>query len=106
MSLISSSSNVAAGNDGPFSKNYQLVTCGNDHNAKLWEVSVVQDKCEDRPTTASITLVRVLERHSNAITCVKFSANGLYIASSGLDKTTVIWETVRSVKATKTYIEA
>ncbi|XP_043288642.1 uncharacterized WD repeat-containing protein alr2800-like [Venturia canescens] len=82
----------ATGENGPFSKLYQLATCGNDHSVKLWEVSVIQDKCEGRPTTANITLVRLLERHSNAITCVRFSSNGLYIASSGLDKTTVIWE--------------
>ena len=34
-----------------------------------------------------------MEKHSSALTCVRFSANGLYIASSGLDKRAVIWET-------------
>ncbi|XP_015187428.1 PREDICTED: WD repeat, SAM and U-box domain-containing protein 1 isoform X1 [Polistes dominula] len=77
----------------PFTKVYQLVTCGNDHNVKLWEVIVIQDKCEVQPNSATINLYRVMEKHSSALTCVKFSSNGLYIASSGLDKTAIIWET-------------
>ncbi|KAK2589010.1 hypothetical protein KPH14_001855 [Odynerus spinipes] len=77
----------------PFTKVYQLVTCGNDHNVKLWEVIVSQEKCVTQPNSASINLYRVMEKHSSALTCVRFSANGLYIASSGLDKTAIIWET-------------
>lgn len=54
----------------------------------------MQDKCDTQPITASIELCRIMEKHSSALTCVRFSSNGLYIASSGLDKTVVIWETV------------
>lgn len=75
----------------PFTKLYQLVTCGNDHYVKLWEVTVIQTKCET--SAVKINLCRVMEKHSSALTCVCFNANGLFIASSGLDKTTVIWET-------------
>ncbi|XP_015610586.1 WD repeat, SAM and U-box domain-containing protein 1 isoform X2 [Cephus cinctus] len=77
----------------PFTKLYQLVTCGNDHNVKLWEVRVVQEKCDLQPAAASIELCRVMEKHSSALTCVRFNSNGLYTASCSLDKTTVIWET-------------
>lgn len=56
-----------------------------------------QNKCETQPSTATVQLCRVMEKHSSALTCVRFSNNGLYIASSGLDKTAVIWETVKSV---------
>lgn len=85
---------IIAGNE-PYTKLYQLVSCGNDHNVKLWEVTVSQNKCETQPSTAIIQLCRVMEKHSSALTCVRFSSNGLYIASTGLDKTAVIWETVR-----------
>ncbi|EZA49221.1 WD repeat, SAM and U-box domain-containing protein [Ooceraea biroi] len=77
----------------PYTKVYQLVTCGNDHDVKLWEVTVSQNKCEAQPSVATVQLCRVMEKHSSALTCVRFSSNGLYIASSGLDKTAVIWET-------------
>ncbi|KAL7306022.1 hypothetical protein TKK_0001488 [Trichogramma kaykai] len=76
----------------PFSKLYQLLTCGNDNRVKLWEVKVMQDKAEAQPMSASIELCRVLEKHSSALTCVRFSSNGMYAASSGLDKTCVVWE--------------
>ncbi|XP_076388517.1 WD repeat, SAM and U-box domain-containing protein 1 isoform X2 [Megachile rotundata] len=74
-------------NNEPFTKLYHLVTCGNDHCVKLWQISVVQTKCEARPFVATIDLCRTMEKHSSALTCVRFSANGLYVASSGLDKT-------------------
>ncbi|XP_076678965.1 WD repeat, SAM and U-box domain-containing protein 1 isoform X2 [Andrena cerasifolii] len=77
----------------PLTKLYQLVTCGNDHEVKLWEITVVQSKREIQPFTAKIIICRIMEKHSSALTCVRFSANGLYVVSSGLDKTTVIWET-------------
>lgn len=76
----------------PYTKLYQLVTCGNDHDVKLWQVTVSQNKCEAQPSTATVQLCRVMEKHSSALTCVRFSSNGLYIASCSLDKTTVIWE--------------
>lgn len=76
-------------------KIFQLVTCGNDHYVKLWEVRVVQGKNEVFPTMATLNLTRIMEKHSSALTCVRFSSNGAYIASSGLDKTVVIWETVK-----------
>ncbi|XP_017890278.1 WD repeat, SAM and U-box domain-containing protein 1-like [Ceratina calcarata] len=78
----------------PFTKLYQLVTCGNDHNVKLWEVTVIQSKCDTSPSTAKISLSRIMEKHSSALTCVRFATNGMYIASSSLDKTAVIWETI------------
>ncbi|XP_023246958.1 WD repeat, SAM and U-box domain-containing protein 1-like [Copidosoma floridanum] len=80
-------------NNEPFAKLYQLVTCGNDNRVKLWEVKVTQDKCDTQPMSATIELCRIMEKHSSALTCVRFSNNGLYTASSGLDKTVVIWET-------------
>lgn len=78
----------------PFVKLYQLVTCGNDHYVKLWEVAVVRSKFEGQPSTGKINLCRIMERHSSALTCVCFNSNGSCVASSGLDKTAVIWETV------------
>ncbi|XP_046734061.1 WD repeat, SAM and U-box domain-containing protein 1-like [Diprion similis] len=77
----------------PFKKLYHLVTCGNDHTVKFWEVFVVQNKCETHPSIASLNLCRTMEKHSSALTCVRFNSNGSYIVSSGLDKTSVIWET-------------
>ncbi|XP_043472467.1 WD repeat, SAM and U-box domain-containing protein 1-like isoform X1 [Leptopilina heterotoma] len=77
----------------PLSKLYQLVTCGNDHSVKLWEVRVAESKCNTANSVASINLCRVLEKHSSALTCVRLSSNGMYTASCGLDKTTIIWET-------------
>ncbi|XP_076285183.1 WD repeat, SAM and U-box domain-containing protein 1 isoform X2 [Lasioglossum baleicum] len=77
----------------PFTKLYHLVTCGNDHCVKLWEVTVIQAKCQAQAFTAKINICRILEKHSSALTCVRFNSNGLYVVSSGLDKTAVIWET-------------
>ncbi|CAK9819292.1 WD repeat, SAM and U-box domain-containing protein 1 [Anthophora quadrimaculata] len=77
----------------PFTKLYQLVTCGNDHYVKLWEITTVQSKCDIEPSIAKINLCRIMEKHSSALTCVRFNANGLYIASTGLDETAMIWET-------------
>ena len=87
--------NIGSEGNEPFAKLYQLVTCGNDSRVKLWEVKVMQDKCDTQPMTATIELCRIMEKHSSALTCVRFSSNGIYTASSGLDKTVVIWETVR-----------
>ncbi|XP_023289157.1 WD repeat, SAM and U-box domain-containing protein 1 [Orussus abietinus] len=78
----------------PFTKLYQLVTCGNDHNVKIWNVHVVQEKCEQQPRTASITLNQILEKHGSTLTCTRFSTSGLYLASTSLDKTTIIWDAV------------
>ncbi|XP_076180515.1 WD repeat, SAM and U-box domain-containing protein 1 isoform X2 [Ptiloglossa arizonensis] len=80
-------------NNEPFTKLYQLVTCGNDHCVKLWEVTVIHIKSKVQSFTAKIDICRIMEKHSSALTCVRFSSNGLYIVSSGLDKTAVIWET-------------
>ncbi|XP_053982976.1 WD repeat, SAM and U-box domain-containing protein 1-like isoform X1 [Hylaeus volcanicus] len=80
-------------NNEPFTQQYQLVTCGNDHCVKLWEITVIQAKCETQPSIVKIDICRVMEKHSSALTCVRFNSNGLYIVSSGLDKTAVIWET-------------
>lgn len=77
-------------------KKYQIVTCGNDHNVKLWDITIIEGKMQNHSTTASITLVKVLEKHSSALMCVKFNFNGAYIISSGLDKSAVIWETVNA----------
>ncbi|KAH0553602.1 hypothetical protein KQX54_002629 [Cotesia glomerata] len=80
-------------NQGAIEKSYQLVTCGNDHDVKLWDVKVVEGKTQTQPITASIMLSKVFQRHSSALTCVRFSSNGAYIVSSGLDKIAVIWDT-------------
>ncbi|XP_033208709.1 WD repeat, SAM and U-box domain-containing protein 1-like isoform X2 [Belonocnema kinseyi] len=77
----------------PFAKLYQLITCGNDHIVKLWEVRVAQEKCNPKGSVASINLCRTMEKHSSALTCVRISSNGMYTASSSLDKTTIVWET-------------
>ncbi|KAG7206559.1 hypothetical protein KM043_000247 [Ampulex compressa] len=77
----------------PFGKTYRLITCGNDHAVKLWEIKVTQEKCEMQPSTVSVNPCKVMEKHSSALTCVRFSANGQYIGSTSLDKTAVIWET-------------
>ncbi|XP_057328028.1 WD repeat, SAM and U-box domain-containing protein 1-like isoform X2 [Microplitis mediator] len=96
-------------NDRIIEKTYQLVTCGNDHDVKLWDVRVAEGKTQTQPITASISLVRVFEKHSSALTCVRFSSNGTYIVSSGLDKIAVIWETntgkiVSVLRAHKRYL--
>lgn len=35
-----------------------------------------------------------MEKHGSTLTCVRFNSSGSHIVSSGLDKATVIWETV------------
>ncbi|KAK0158268.1 hypothetical protein PV328_009292 [Microctonus aethiopoides] len=80
-------------NNEPVRKKYQIVTCGNDHSVKLWDITIIEGKMQNHSTTASITLAKVLEKHSSALMCVKFNFNGAYIVSSGLDKSAVIWET-------------
>lgn len=93
---------VYLGNE-PLTKLYQLVTCGNDHDVKLWEITVVQAKREIQPFTAKIIICRIMEKHSSALTCIRFSANGLYVVSSSLDKTTIIWETVAILPKCRRY---
>lgn len=56
---------------------------------------MIHIKSKVQSFTAKIDICRIMEKHSSALTCVRFSSNGLYIVSSGLDKTAVIWETVR-----------
>ncbi|TGZ53321.1 WD repeat, SAM and U-box domain-containing protein 1 [Temnothorax longispinosus] len=88
----------------PYTKLYQLVSCGNDHDVKLWEVTVSQNKCEAQPSTATVQLCRVMEKHSSALTCVRFSSNGLYIASCGLDKTASSGKVVTIISGHNRYI--
>ncbi|XP_011497055.1 PREDICTED: WD repeat, SAM and U-box domain-containing protein 1-like [Ceratosolen solmsi marchali] len=80
-------------NNEPFIKLYHLVTCGNDNHVKLWAVKVTKTKCECYSVSATIELCRIMDKHSCALTCVRFSSNGLYTASTGLDKSIIIWET-------------
>lgn len=87
-------STFRVGNE-PFAKSYLLVTCGNDRCVKMWRLTVTPTKNEARAFAAEMNIYRIMEKHGSSLTCVRFSANGSYIASSGLDKTTVIWETVR-----------
>ncbi|XP_067004691.2 WD repeat, SAM and U-box domain-containing protein 1 isoform X2 [Anabrus simplex] len=71
---------------------YLMVTSGNDNLVKLWQISVGQKLKYQTTTPCQITLHLVLDGHTSAVTCVRFSPAGTHVVSSSLDKTIRIWE--------------
>ncbi|XP_047103130.1 WD repeat, SAM and U-box domain-containing protein 1-like [Schistocerca piceifrons] len=71
---------------------YNFATCGNDHLVKLWELLVGKKEKHHTKTPLQLKSVVSMEGHSSAVTCVRFSPSGSYIASAGIDKICCIWD--------------
>jgi WD40 repeat protein len=83
--------------DGSLHHRYLLATCGNDNVIKLWHVVLGQYVKHLDITPCELSVYLILEGHTSAMMCVRFSPGGSYLASSSLDKTVRIWE-VSSLK--------
>ena len=56
-----------------------MVTCGLGRDVVVWDVE------SDKPTFT-------LKGHTNDVVAVKYSPNGRYIASGGVDKALILWD--------------
>mmetsp|Transcript_8527 Transcript_8527/g.26623 ORF Transcript_8527/g.26623 Transcript_8527/m.26623 type:complete len:308 (-) Transcript_8527:2639-3562(-) len=92
-----------------------LATCGADKNVRIWfteqlkrterhtdpvhELSSSQSKCST-PETISLprlpaaAMQAVLSKHTQVVTCVRWSLNGQYLASGSDDTTILLWKQV------------
>lgn len=80
--------------NNPLVKIYTLATSGNDHVIKLWQITYqITPKHLGELGEINIEQINELEGHESAITCVKYSANSVLLASTSLDKSIKLWNT-------------
>lgn len=79
----------------------RLASGGLDGNVKVWDTGSISAtlKENNEPNTESVGLSKPLKRplctvsrHNGAVTCVKFSPDGRYLATGSDDKIVLIWE--------------
>ena len=75
----------------------RLATGGLDGKVKIWSIDTLDKykEKEDRNAVLNPNECRPLSsmtRHQGAITCVRFSPNGRFLASGSDDKLVLIWE--------------
>ncbi|XP_077562157.1 WD repeat, SAM and U-box domain-containing protein 1-like isoform X2 [Haemaphysalis longicornis] len=63
---------------------YLLASCGNDDLLRVWQVRMAQ--------RLTLWPQWVLEGHNGSVMCCRFSPGGQLLASSGADKTSMVWD--------------
>ncbi|KAK9504366.1 hypothetical protein O3M35_010714 [Rhynocoris fuscipes] len=77
-----------------FERSYLLVSSGNDHFVRVWQVSISQsgkNTSHILPPPQPVLLAK-LQGHHSAVTQIRISSDGELIASTSIDKTTRIWQ--------------
>src|SRR5688572_21464831 len=65
-----------------------FVTGGGDHAIRLWDFPSV---LEERDPEAMYDPLAVMKRHEGAVNCVRFSPNGVTLASASDDFLVLLW---------------
>ncbi|XP_073986233.1 WD repeat, SAM and U-box domain-containing protein 1-like isoform X2 [Rhodnius prolixus] len=75
-------------------RTYIMVSSGNDHFVRVWQVSTSQSGKNTSlllPPSPPVLLAK-LQGHHSAVTQIRISTDGELIASTSIDKTTRIWQ--------------
>ena len=75
---------------------YVLATAGNDKEIHLWKVVWAEANADDPPVVCGgrptqIDFLCQLSRHEGAVNCVKFSPDGLTLATAGDNGSVILW---------------
>lgn len=74
------------------SDNEHVATGGIDGVVKIWSLSSMLACCKNSEKTSSSKALATMNRHSGAVTVVKFSPDGKYLATGSDDRIILIWE--------------
>ncbi|XP_063676158.1 chromatin assembly factor 1 subunit B-like [Bolinopsis microptera] len=66
---------------------WRMATAGADSDVKMWRVVPHRDGKD-----AEVTFLSNLRRHTNTVNCVRFSPDGLLLASGGDDGAMFLWQ--------------
>ncbi|EGV63404.1 Chromatin assembly factor 1 subunit [Yamadazyma tenuis] len=69
---------------GQTSPSPRLATGGGDNNVRIWRLSPQNDK-------SPVQYLSSLNKHTQAVNCVRFSPDGTQLATAGDDGTVLIW---------------
>ncbi|KAL6940738.1 hypothetical protein ACO0QE_004651 [Hanseniaspora vineae] len=72
--------------------NEHVATGGIDGVVKIWSLSSMLACCEKSEKTSNSKALATMNRHSGAVTVVKFSPDGKYLATGSDDRIILIWE--------------
>jgi hypothetical protein len=75
-----------------------FATGGWDHYIKLWSFRALST-----PKDVKHKLIAILYGHTSTINCVRFSPDGVYLASCGLDPNVLLWQRTHSFGAPATF---
>lgn len=71
----------------------RLASGGLDGNVRIWSVAdILRYKDQNLPKDEHCKPLCSMARHNGAVTCVKFSPDGRFLASGSDDKVLLIWE--------------
>ncbi|VVC34911.1 Hypothetical protein CINCED_3A006655 [Cinara cedri] len=73
-------------------KVYTMLTCGNDHLVKIWQLTLWKTATCSHQCT--VEMVRPLKGHSSSVTSLCFDEAGKMFASTSMDKTTRLWRMI------------
>ncbi|CAH1966828.1 unnamed protein product [Acanthoscelides obtectus] len=88
------SNRVTFDEENPLIRRYKLATSGNTNEIKIWEITATSTLKHKTNIAHQVTvqLSDTYSGHTSSLTCIKYSHNGRYLVSSGLDKLVKIWD--------------